>query len=226
MRQTLDDAAQEAEVVREDARVAAGRIRASAEAEAVRLRAEAQKDADELLHQARERAEQVRRAFAGEGLGPHTPGVAAGSSNSWWRQGEGLALRPAIRPLAAGVAVAALATTVILTGDSIIGTSGDCRAQGADQLISRADLQGRGTVQQAAFVRKPEAIITFPPNYTPRPIFGFPSGPASSPSPEASPTPSAEPTPSPTPTPSTSPTPTASPAQDRRDPCAKKAHAR
>ncbi|UUU37463.1 hypothetical protein [Streptomyces sp. NBC_00162] len=128
--------------------------------------------------------------------------------------------------MAAAVAVAALATTAILTGDSFIGTSGDCRAQDADQLIPRAGLQGRGTVQQAAFVRKPEVIITFPPNYTSRPIFGFPSGPASSASPEASPTPSPEPTPSPTLTPSTSPTPTASPTQDKFDPCAPQAHTR
>ncbi|MFD9336330.1 hypothetical protein ACFWBF_18285 [Streptomyces sp. NPDC060028] len=215
VRQILDDAVQEAEAVREDARAEAGRIRASAEADAVRMRAQAQKDADELLRRARERAQQVRRAPAGKGS-------QAGSSRSWRRQGEGLALRPALRPLAAAVAVATLATTVVLTGDSILGTPGDCRAKGVEQLIPRAGLQGLGAVQQAAFAVKPEAIIPWPPNSV-RPVFGFPSGPAASSSPQASPTPSAGPTPSPTPTPSPSPTPTASPLQDKHDPCAPQA---
>ncbi|MFD3758012.1 hypothetical protein [Streptomyces sp. NPDC058622] len=52
VRETLDDAAQEAEALREDARTEAERIRISAEAEAAVVRAQARHEADQLLHRA------------------------------------------------------------------------------------------------------------------------------------------------------------------------------
>ncbi|MCX5016651.1 hypothetical protein OG765_37655 [Streptomyces sp. NBC_00555] len=217
VRQTLDDAAQEAEAVREDARAAAARIRASAEAEAARVRAQAQNDADELLQRARQEVEQTNGSPTREARGPHTGARrATGSGGLLRRQEQGLVTRPVLRPVAAATAVAGLALAAILAGDSLTGTPGTCRAgqtQTADQLIPRA-VQGRGTVQQAAFARKPGDII-----YSKLPV-GFPTAPSSSASTDTSPTPS------PTPTPSTSPTPTASPTQSKPDPCAPQARDR
>lgn len=233
VRQTLDDAAQEAEAVREDARAEAARIRTSAEAEAVRVRAQAQHDADELLHRARQTAEQAHGSPTREGADLNSAARAAGSGGQVWQQAKGLVLRPALRPLAAATAVAGLALAAILTGDSLTGTSGNCQpgqTQAADRLIPQAGLQGRGTVHKAAFAHKPEAFIPFATNQALPPAFGFPSGPSSSPSTDASPTPSTAPTPSPTPTPtptpSTAPTPTASPAPRKPDHCAPQARAR
>ncbi|MEU9233484.1 DivIVA domain-containing protein [Streptomyces subrutilus] len=219
VRQTLDDAVQKAQAVRESARAEADRILAEAEADAVRLRAEARKDADELLDRARARAGQARSAPAGEETAPHVSQPES-AGRPWWRREGGLALHPALGPLTVAIAVLALAPTAILAGDSLIGTLRDCRAVAADPLVYRAGLQARGGVQQAAFAIKPESFITFPPSYNMRPAFGFPSGTPSQSSPGASPTPSTGSPPSASPTPSPSPTPTASATQDKLGPCA------
>lgn len=220
VRQTLDDAAQEAEAVRGDARAEAVRIRASAEAEAAQLCARARQDADELLHRAGQTAAQAHGPQPREGESLHTRASAAGVGGRLRRQGRDLVLRPALRPLATATAVAGLALAAMLAGDSLTGTPGTCQAgqtQTADQLIPRADFQGRKTVQQAAFALKPGDII-----YSKLPAFSFPTAPSSSASADTppTPTPSTAPTPSPTPTPSTSPTPTPTPTPNKPDPCA------
>ncbi|MGI5447720.1 hypothetical protein ACQEVM_18545 [Streptomyces sp. CA-243310] len=227
VRQTLDDASQEAETLRGDARAEADRIRASAETEAEQLRAQARHDADELLDRARQEATRSHGAPHASEEGPTDRAAGAGSNGRSWGARRDRVLRPALRPVAAATAVAALTLAAILAGDSFTGLEGDCktgRTQAAEQPIHRVAQAGGtmaaqgGTMQLAAFAHKPEAFIPGP--IAPR--RGFP-GPSASTSPDASPVPSISPTPSPDPTPSPSPTPT---APDKPDSCAPQAHAR
>ncbi|MEV0992027.1 hypothetical protein [Streptomyces sp. NPDC049949] len=214
VRQTLDDAAREAEAVRKDAHAEADRIRTSAEADAARLRARARNDADELLRN----AAQARRPQPAEGEDLHTPPAADGAGGRPGRLGRDLVLRPVLRSLTAATVLAGLALAVSLAGDSLIGTSGGCRQiQAAGQPERRAGFQAEGAVQPAAFAMAPGSFIPGPV----RPIQGFP-GPSASPSGQTSSAP-ASPTPSPTPPPSPSPTPTPSLTPD---PCAPQARAR
>lgn len=216
VRQSLDAAAQEAEALREDARTDAERLRAAAEAEAARIRAQARHEAEQLLHHARRTTGQDGPPTH-EGTVPHPPKPAAGAGGL--RRAAGLVLRPALRPLTAASAVAALALAAVLAGDSLTGTHGLCppgQSRAGGQLMPRAGLPGRETVQRAAFA-KPADII-FMTNLKPA---DFPK-PSSSPQTATSPT-SAPTTPSPTPTPSPAPTPSPTPTVT---PCAPQARNR
>ncbi|MGW6984853.1 hypothetical protein ACWGE1_36285 [Streptomyces sp. NPDC054932] len=234
VRQTLDDASQEAEALRRDARAEADRIRAGAEAEAAQLRARARREYDELLHRARQEAARAEGAPPGEGAGEggdtlDTREAAAAGSGSGsgsgartrWR-GRSRGLLAAARPPAAATAVAGLVLAAMVAGDSFTGTSGDCRAgltRAADQLIPRAGPTARDGMRLAAFAHGPGSFIPGPPG----PVRGFPL-PSSGPSADASPAPSTSPTPSPAPAPTVSPTTTTTPtAPSRPDPCAPQA---
>ncbi|GHB67921.1 hypothetical protein GCM10010347_42550 [Streptomyces cirratus] len=200
VRQTLEDATQEAEAIRESARAEAARIEMSAETDAARLRAQARQEADALLQRARLTARQIHGRPRQEGAGPHTVAGTFKSGGLSWREGGRL------RPAAAAIAVAVLASAAVLAGDVFTATTGTCRpdrTQAADQLVPRAGLPGRLAVRRAAFDRQPASII-----FTDLKPFGFPS---SSPSADSPPTPSTPPTPSLTQTPSTTPTPTPPP---------------
>lgn len=116
VRQTLDDATQEAETVRKDAHAEADHIRASAEADAERLRAQAQRDADEVLHRAGQTAARAHGSQSREGESLHTRASAAGVGGRLRRQGRDLVARPALRPLATATAVAGLALAAMLAG--------------------------------------------------------------------------------------------------------------
>ncbi|MER5778984.1 ATP synthase F0 subunit B [Streptomyces sp. NPDC002039] len=230
VRQTLDDASQEAETLRGDARAEADRIRANAEAEAEQLRARARRDADELLHRARQEAARSHGAPHASEETSNTRAAGTGSNGRSWRQRGDLvlrpALRPALRPVAAATAVALLTLAAILAGDSLTGSPGGCKTgqtQAVEQLVPRA-AQAGGTVRLAVFANKPEAFIPGP--IAPRRGFPGPSADSSpDASPDASPVPGPSPTPSPDPTPSPSPTPTLT-APGKPDPCAPRARGR
>ncbi|OKK14752.1 hypothetical protein AMK16_29865 [Streptomyces sp. CB00455] len=248
VRQTLDDAAQEAEAVREDARAEAVRIRAEAETEAARVRARARRHAEELLHHARLEAERAHGLPGGEegegtgkgrgrepgegegtGEGPHTPVVATGSGappprggRSWRPRGEPAprpALRPALRPLAAATGVAGLTLAAILAGDPFLGTSGDC-LPGPAHAADR--LIPHAGLQDRGTVRQ-AAYAREPESIIFTDLgrrFGFPSSPSSTDG-SSTPNPAPTPSPTPTPTPSPTPTPTPSPTRSTSDSCAR-----
>ncbi|MFD3808652.1 hypothetical protein ACFWTC_34930 [Streptomyces sp. NPDC058619] len=144
VRQSLNDAAQEAEALREDARTEAERIRTSAEAEAARvrasaetevaaLRAQARHEADQLLHRARQPTDQNTPPTRG-GADLEDPARVTGPGGPQRRQG--VMRRPALRPLAAATAVSGLALAAILAGDSLMGTSGTCPPARAGPAVS------------------------------------------------------------------------------------------
>ncbi|MER6516424.1 ATP synthase F0 subunit B [Streptomyces sp. NPDC001553] len=248
VRQTLDDASQEAETLRGDARAEADRIRASAETEAEQLRARARQDADELLHRARQEATGDHGTPDASEGSPNGRAAGAGSNGRSWRARRDHLLRPALRPVAAATAVAALTLAAILAGDSFTGPSDGCktgRTQAAEQLVHRAAppggvmaaqaggtmaVQGGGTMRLAAFAHKPEAFIPGPI----APLRGFPGpsvstslDPSPDPTPDPSPVRSISPTPSPEPTPSPSPSPSPTPTvPGKPDPCAPRARGR
>ncbi|MFD7836183.1 ATP synthase F0 subunit B [Streptomyces sp. NPDC059761] len=196
-REVHDDAVREAEALRTDARAEAERIRTTAQAEADRVRDQARRDADGLL-------ERARTAAAASGSGRHGPwsagraglrGVLESALNRL------VAVGSVLQPAAAVTAVAGLAAAAVLVGDSFSGTSATCqpgRPEAAGQLLFYPVLRDRSVVQQAAFARQPQLVITNLKR-------DFPSSPSTTPEPTQSPSPTPTPTPTPSPTPSPSP---------------------
>ncbi|MFD6115308.1 hypothetical protein ACFWG0_35155 [Streptomyces yangpuensis] len=205
VRQIHDDALREAEAVRTAAHAEAERIRTSAHTDAEDIRVQARRDADEVLDRAREAATAGTR----DSHRPPRPGcrILRGLLSVL---GRGAALRSGLRPAAAALAVGGLAVSVVLVGDSLTGTPGNCpdgRPQAAGPRASAPAFDASVDIRPAAFAVEPAVWISIPPGY----VFPsrIPTGttsptPATSPTPVASPTPSPSATPSPAPSPSTS----------------------